>query len=436
MITFFLSVPIIIKILISLAAIILLNKILSNQIVAILAGTVLLVLWVGHNPENAGLIAWNRFSHIDNIFLLVVVYIIILLSSQMKETGMMEDLVQVITKKFSRTTSMAVLPAVIGLLPMPGGAMFSAPLVNSCDPDSILDNSLKTRINYWFRHVWEYWWPLYPGVLLAIDISGLPVSRYMLFMFPISIFTIAGAWFFLLRKANKLNKTGKVAPEPEQAGKGFGLFLFSVSPIIMIMSIYSLLSIFFPVIPETSKYLPMTVGILVSIIYLQAVRPLPAGVWKKIAISKMARNLVILVALIRIYGAFIEGPGPDGTPLMEILRLELSTAGISPYLLILLIPLVCGISTGIAIATVGAAFPIVFSLIGPEPGFALTMSTTVLAYSLGHVGQLLSPVHVCLLVSNEYYGIGLFQSLKGLWKPALVVSISGILLSRLYLAVL
>jgi integral membrane protein (TIGR00529 family) len=328
---------------------------------------------------------------------------------------------------------MAVLPAVIGLMPMPGGAVFSAPLVNSCDPYSELTPSIKTRINYWFRHVWEYWWPLYPGVLLAIDISGLQISHFMALMFPVTIFSVAGAWFFLLRKTGNNAKPDRTAEASSPAGPGF---IYLVSPIIMIVGIYALLSILFPALLSFSRYLPITIGIVSSVIYLQIIRPLPASTWKRLIFSRKAVNMALLVALIRIYGAFIEGQLPDGTLLMDLIRSDLATAGFSPYILIMLIPFLCGVSTGIAIGTVGASFPIVMSLLGPEPGFALVASTTVLAYSFGHVGQLMSPVHVCLLVSNEYFKVSLTKSLIGIVKPALVVLAAGLLLSRLYLLIL
>jgi len=45
-------------------------------------------------------------------------------------------------------------------------------------------------------------------------------------------------------------------------------------------------------------------------------------------------------------------------------------------------------------------------------------------------------VHVCLLVSNEYFKVGLGRSLAGLIKPSLVVLAAGFLLSRLYLLIL
>ena len=86
--------------------------------------------------------------------------------------------------------------------------------------------------------------------------------------------------------------------------------------------------------------------------------------------------------------------------------------------------------------TVGAAFPIVMSLIGPDPSLAMVASTTVIAYAFGHAGQLLSPVHVCLLVSNEYFNVGLARSLKGLLKPTAIILFAGFILSRLYMAIL
>ena len=422
---------IILKILVSLAAIIVINKLISNQILGVLAGTLILAFWSGHSAAAALDIAWERFSNTDNIFLMIVIIIIIMLSDQMKKTGIMDDLVSSITQRFSNHNSMAILPAVIGLLPMPGGAVFSAPLVDSCDPGHHVDPSLKTRINYWFRHVWEYWWPLYPGVLLAIDISGLPVPVFMVFLMPVTLFSIIGAWFFLLRKAERTDSIGKKGEK-----RSIGHFIFLISPIIIVMGVYALLGTFAPAISGYTKYLPIAIGIFIAIVYLQVIRPLNFAEWKKIIFSSRVLNMVLLVALIRIYGAFIEGRLPDGTMMMEALRTELSDAGISAYLLIMLIPFICGVSTGIAIGTVGAAFPIVISLIGPEPGFALLVSTTVLAYTFGHAGQLLSPVHVCILVSNEYFKVGLGKSLLGILKPSIVVLAAGFLLSRLYLAVL
>jgi len=45
----------------------------------------------------------------------------------------------------------------------------------------------------------------------------------------------------------------------------------------------------------------------------------------------------------------------------------------------------------------------------------------VLAYAAGFMGQMLSPVHVCLVVSNQYFKTSLLRSLGGLLLPVAVV---------------
>ena len=430
--TWIMNVPVLLKILVSLLLIITLNRKLSNQFIAICAGTLVLAFWAGHSPASAAEVAAARLGNPDNILLLIVISTIIALSSQMKECGIMDDLVRKLTASFSNIVSMAVLPAVIGLLPMPGGAVFSAPLVDKCDGSTKVDPLLKSQINYWFRHIWEYWWPLYPGVLLAIEISGLSVGQFMLYLFPVSIVSAAGASFFLLRKAAPALK------EPEEGCEDDvdSSILFLLSPILIVIGCYAVINTFLPAVGGFSRYLPILSGIVLSIVYLQIIRPVKAECWKKIILSKKLIMLVLLVAAIRVYGAFIEGGVPGGELLMDLLRSELAAAGISPYFLIMLVPFFCGVSTGIAIGTVGAAFPIVMSILGPDPSYAQLISTTALAYSFGHVGQLMSPVHVCLLVSNDYFEVGLGKSMAGLIKPTIVVLTAGFLLSRLYLAVL
>jgi len=48
-----------------------------------------------------------------------------------------------------RLTSV-VMPAIMGLLPSPGGARFSAPLVAETLENSVVSNQEKAFINFWF----------------------------------------------------------------------------------------------------------------------------------------------------------------------------------------------------------------------------------------------------------------------------------------------
>ena len=68
---------------------------------------------------------------------------------------------------------LVIFPVLIGLLPMSGGAILSAPMVKSMGMHHKQYGAHLSYINYWFRHIREYGWPLYPGILLATALSGV-----------------------------------------------------------------------------------------------------------------------------------------------------------------------------------------------------------------------------------------------------------------------
>lgn len=409
---FFTDMPVLIKVLGSIGLMLLVNAGTRRLGVSLALGTVLLAFWSGHSLEEAGKIAGNRFVSVDNICLLIIVVLVIWLSAQMQSTGVMSDLVTTVRRLLSQRAALAALPAIIGILPMPGGAVFSAPMLDECDAEQELEPMLKTRINYWFRHVWEYWWPLYPGVLLAIDISGVAVWQFIAVQFPITIVAIAvGSWFFLRRLP-----AGKRAEEKQQTEK-HSLFKLTL-PILAVIGFYAIISLFLTPIADLTKYAPMLIALCGGIIVLQFQHPLDLKNWKSIVLSKRPLILAGLVALVRIYGAFIEAELPSGNFLVDQMRLEMAAWGIPFVAIIMVLPFLCGIATGLSVGFVGASFPVVFNLLGTEPTLATVLSTIVLAYGFGYMGMILSPVHICLIVTNEHFRTRLIHSLKGLIPPS------------------
>ncbi len=410
---FLFDVPVLFRVLVSLGLILVLNRLLRQLSVAVGIGTVLLAFWCGHGATDIGRIAWARFSSADNMFLLFVVFQIIWLSSQMSRTGVMKDLVTAVRSRLSRRASIAVLPAIVGMLPMPGGAIFSAPLVQDCDSGNELDALLKTKINYWFRHVWEYWWPLYPGVLLAIDLSGLQVWQFVLIQLPMTMLAVTVGYVFLLRKI----------PGGEEESKAFEHhsvheILRLVAPVLAVIVVYVVVRVFFPFVAELNKYLPMILGIFAAIGVQQWQRPLGWSVWRDVLCSKKTLNLAVIVAVVRVYGAFIEARLPSGDLLVEVMRSELAGWHVPVVSVMMLIPFISGLSTGLAIGFVGASFPIVISLLGENPGLAELVPAVVLAFGFGYMGMILSPVHVCLIVTNEHFSTRLVHSIARLARPA------------------
>lgn len=404
--------PVIVKVLTSLTLILILNRVLRQLIVSVAVGTLVLAVWCGHCPAAIWGIAWGRFASLNNLMLMLVVLQVIWLSSQMSAAGVMKDLVVATRRCISQRGAMAILPAVIGVLPMPGGALFSAPLVDDCDHDKSIQPLLKTQVNYWFRHVWEYWWPLYPGVLLAIEITGLEIWQFILLQFPLSLLSVMTGYWFLLRRIPPQSET-RESPKPKLDAQ----FISMIMPILVVIVCYAGIRLLLPWITMANKYLPMILGLLAAIMVLQAQRPLNCQKWKTILLSRKTLVLALVVAMVRIYGAFIEAPLPNGIPLVGQMRQELSTLGIPVWAVIMTVPFISGMVTGIAIGFVGASFPIVVSLLGENPELGVLLPATVLAYGFGYMGMILSPVHVCLVVTNEHFRTRLIHSLAALLKP-------------------
>jgi len=418
-----LALPVIVKVLGSLGLVLLLNSRFRQLSVSLGAGIVLLAAWSGHAPLSAAAIAWSRFSSLNHLLLVVITMQVIWLSSQMAASGVMRDLVSAVKSCLSQRAAMAVLPAVIGALPMPGGALFSAPLVDDCDHEASVQPVLKAQVNYWFRHVWEYWWPLYPGVLLALDITGLEVWQFMLVQLPLAgVAVLAGAWLLL----------GRIAPDVNRRSAPHSLFNRRfpalLSPILVVVAVYTAVRVLLPALATTSRYLPMIVAIFSAMLVLQCWRPLCGGEWLGILFTRRVLSLVILVTLVRVYGAFIEADLPSGIALVERMRIELAAWGAPVFVITMAIPFLSGLASGLALGFVGASFPIVFNLIGADAGLAQKLATLVLAYGFGYAGMLLSPVHVCLIVTNAHFATRITQSLRGLLKPVLCVLLASVLL--------
>ncbi len=410
-----LNAPYTVRIMGSLLGILIVNRAIGQLSISVAAGTAILFFWTGQNFEHFISVSGGKLASLANLFLIVAIFQIIILSGQMLRAGIMKDLVRVVKSLVSHRTSLAILPAMIGLLPMPGGALFSAPLVEELDDDRSIDPSVKTLINYWFRHIWEYWWPLYPGMLLAVEISGLPMPVFIGTLFPLTLFSLIGGYCFILRKVPA------DAAQQESNHPGGSVVLELLLPFFLIIGSYTAVTLLFPAISTISRFLPVIIGVTAAQGYLQVVRPLNVISWKSILFSGRPAMLLLTVACILVYGTLIETPLTDGTLIMSRMKDELVDFGIPIILAIGIIPFISGLTTGLALGFVGASFPLVMSITGHSESYRELLPIVVLAYGCGYIGMMLSPVHLCLVVTNQYFKTSMARVMIHLLGPLLVV---------------
>ena len=89
------------------------------------------------------------------IRLVGIIVLVLLLSSILKRIESLKDIVDSLQKLVKDyRLILAFIPSFLGLLPMPAGAMFSAPMVDEVGSRMGLGAEKKTIVNYWFRHIW------------------------------------------------------------------------------------------------------------------------------------------------------------------------------------------------------------------------------------------------------------------------------------------
>ena len=413
------NIPVIAAIFISLGIILIADRFIKNLAISILAGSFLLSMLSGRTLMETLKIAALRVWNFDSCMLFLLIFLMLTMSNQIKENNIIGFMTEGLKERFSGKILLVSVASLIGLIPMPGGALFSAPLVEACDIEHRLSGDTKTRINYWFRHMWEYWFPLYAGVIMALQITGL--EFYQLFLANISMtFIHVFAGYICILKGLDLPRT------PRQIGTRKPVWRYLL-PILIIIGGSFLLSGLCPALKRISKYLPLIISILAAIITSQIWKPLGRAAWKQMLVAKNTWRMVIVVIVITIYSGFIGMPLSDGSHLMDVMRQELSLTGIPTILLIAILPFVSGIATGIALGFVGTSFPIIFSLLGPDPSLKSILIMVIIGYSFGQIGQFLSPVHMCNVVTNRFFNTNLFKNTIFIAKPCLFIAAGAVL---------
>lgn len=419
------SIPVLIKIMCIFTLILIMSRLRLSLSICLLIGSLVLGLWMNLGPMRLVHSALFSLTRLQTISLFLIVGFILILSRIMKESGHLDRIVESFGKlsKDDRTASL-VMPALIGLLPMPGGALFSAPMVETVLSNRSINGERKTAVNYWFRHLWEYWWPLYPGVVLAVALLEVETWRFMLIMAPMTLVMVMVGIVFILRPL------GKVSIYQKQGVSWAGIkeFLWEIIPILIVVFIIMALAgltgllsyIGFDLkIPGAISILP---GLIASIIWVCIVNHISFRRFLSSVIDRNILPMLFLIAAIMIF----KGIMMDSNAVLET-RNELIAYKIPIILIILIMPFFSGLITGIAIGFVGLSFPLIIPLF-PTSNLFDYLSYAALAYTFGYIGMMISPVHLCLLLTKDYFKASLLGSYRYLIMPSLTVMITGVVI--------
>ncbi|MBU1206935.1 MAG: DUF401 family protein [Proteobacteria bacterium] len=94
----------------------------------------------------------------------------------------------------------------------------------------------------------------------------------------------------------------------------------------------------------------------------------------------------------------------ENSGLIGVLAHILPGYGIPVGILAFALPLITGFATGMELVAVGMVFPLLLALL-PQGTHALPY--VIIMMTANAIGQTHSPVHICMVVGNEYFGASL-----------------------------
>ena len=388
-----------IALLISIAGILVLLRLKLHPGLAIFAGSLIVSLLV--LPLN-GIPAHMLTTLIDlpTLRLMIIVASAMTISSLMEEKGLLLRLAAAMESIGSRL-AIRVVPAVIGLVPMPGGALVSATASRGLAERLKLSPERATFINYWFRHIWEFSVPIYPAIILASVVLSLPIITVVKTLAPMTVLIVVLGSIVSYRMLRNTPETkGRLS-------KGIALDFFKAAWPILLLITLTLAGI------EAMIVFPATLFLLVLV--LLAGQPMLRWPSLKKAL-KYGLNPAVLFLLyaIMLYKATIESSGAAG-----MLITDMQAIGLPAPVVLVALPLLMGLATGYSPAFAGVALPLLVPYIasGAEiNGYAL-----LLAYVSGMMGVLLSPLHLCLILSAEYFKASLSIVFRYLLPLAMLI---------------
>lgn len=301
----------------------------------------------------------------------------------LKKYNFIDKIIHALNKVVSnKKISIMLIPALIGLLAVPGGAIMSAPFVDKLGEEIGIDKSKRAVINLIFRHISMQIMPYSNGLLMmALLLPQVNVYTVIAFnLIFVVIYCVIGYFMYI-------NNIPTALEENVVENRGSGNFTADLIELLKYTS-----PIYFAVLLNIIFKVPFYIGVLFNFLLVYLMNPTKTFISDVIS-GVNFRVFLTMVGVYLIQGTI--GQLSDFNSMLVSLLQNQSTLIIS----IIGIAAIFGLSTGYQPTSLGVILPVLATL---------PLSVTRMA-ALGHivyvwsfVGYFFSPLHLCQLFTIEY----------------------------------
>jgi len=374
--------------------------------------TVIVSLTSGETPGNAASMIWDAFRDKATLELAAAVLTIGLFSTFMGEYGFLSKTVTGLTALLGNIKAAIVsVPALIGSMPVLGGAALSAPLVDKLGDPLGLPPDVKAAANLAFRHGMPFLLPFSSNLILTSKLTGYSIGTLISHLWPMAAAIWGIGYFVLLRKAKPV-EAGTAAEAAAASSDvanlggqsrlwGLGQFAYYGGPLLAAL----VLGLAFKV----PLWISLACGILLAVVLgMCEKRPMPSAH----ALKEGAHiSQVVAMFWIMAFKAFVEA-----SPVFPAAISKVSAAGVPQALMAIILPMAFGFGSASQTTTIGVLMP----LMAPAsvPGIA-RLYLAVLTYCSSFTAYLFSPLHMCQVLTCEYFQTSIPKVYRRNW-PILI----------------
>jgi integral membrane protein (TIGR00529 family) len=323
--------------------------------------------------------------------LIIIMTLIPILGGIMEESGLMMEMIQ--KMRISRKSSLMMIPALFGLLPVPGGALMSAPIVQQIDSEA--DANSKVAINVWYRHMLIMIYPLSSSLIIASILTKINLYILVVGLLPGLIIMWLIGYITLVKN---------VSPFSEQRERDLKRAFHNLLPILIAPIIDFIGRTFFNIsVPELFLLGGLVLSIWLALRFGNMNFSSVKSISKKMRIWRFP---LIIFAMILFLDVFILSGAPE-----EIANIDLS------FFLLILIGFFLGFATGRIQLPISILIPI---YIAQFTGIPMQLLDFVFLYISSSLGYLITPIHPCVSYSTEYFETDFLKVAKILGKPILI----------------
>ncbi|MGN9165822.1 DUF401 family protein [Tissierellaceae bacterium HCP3S3_D8] len=348
-------------------------------------------------------IAFMSITSWTTLSVILAFYMITFLQRMLENRGHLDLAQRSLNGIFNnRRINASLAPFFIGLLPSPGAIFISGEMVDKATKDYISIED-RTFITTFYRHIPESFLPTYSSIILATQLSGVPVANFIISMLPVVALLFILGYVFYLKKIPR--DTGQeLSPNKGEDIKNLIKSLWTIALAIILILAF-----------DMSVYLATSIVIILSVIInkfkIVELRPM--------FISAFEPNIILNSIVVMFFKDIITHTGVI-TALPELFeRLPIPTA--AAFALIFFF----GTIVSGSLAIIALCIPLAYIAI-PDGGVSLMM----LLMSFSYAAMQFSPTHICLTLVTEYFKTSMVDLLK---RTAPVIGVFCVIVSGYYM---